>query len=59
MAMDICAEDDRLMIAVGQQPRLTPQMYWDWEVLLLRYEHFDGQVFTMAGGTLPHTDILR
>ncbi|NER08729.1 MAG: Uma2 family endonuclease [Okeania sp. SIO3C4] len=39
-------------------PRLTPQEYLEWEVQQpLRYEYFNGQVFAMAGGTLPHADI--
>ncbi|MBP0011982.1 MAG: Uma2 family endonuclease [Roseofilum sp. SBFL] len=39
-------------------PRLTPQDYLEWEVQQpLRYEYFNGEVFAMAGGTLPHADI--
>ncbi len=39
-------------------PPLTPQEYLEWEVQQpLRYEYFNGQVFAMAGGTLPHADI--
>ncbi|MBC6474238.1 MAG: Uma2 family endonuclease [Hormoscilla sp. GM102CHS1] len=39
-------------------PRLTPQEYLEWEVQQpLRYEYFNGEVFAMAGGTLPHADI--
>ncbi|MDY6804399.1 MAG: Uma2 family endonuclease [Cyanobacteriota bacterium] len=39
-------------------PRLTPQEYLEWEVQqALRYEYFNGEVFAMAGGTLPHADI--
>ncbi|MEM8637811.1 MAG: Uma2 family endonuclease [Cyanobacteria bacterium P01_G01_bin.54] len=39
-------------------PRLTPQEYFAWEAQQpLRYEYFDGDVFAMAGGTLPHADI--
>ncbi|WP_204102508.1 MULTISPECIES: Uma2 family endonuclease [Spirulina sp. CCY15215] len=39
-------------------PRLTPQEYLQWEVQQpLRYEYFNGEVFAMAGGTLPHADI--
>lgn len=39
-------------------PHLTPQDYFEWESQQpLRYEYFDGDVFAMAGGTLPHADI--
>ncbi|NEO58886.1 MAG: Uma2 family endonuclease [Okeania sp. SIO3B5] len=39
-------------------PRLTPQEYLEWEVQQpLRYEYFNGEVFAMAGGSLPHADI--
>ncbi|MBP0028174.1 Uma2 family endonuclease [Roseofilum sp. Guam] len=39
-------------------PRLTPQEYLEWEVQQpLRYEYFNGEVFAIAGGTLPHADI--
>jgi len=39
-------------------PPLTPQEYLEWEVEQpLRYEYFNGEVFAMAGGTLPHADI--
>ena len=39
-------------------PHLTPQEYFAWEVQQpLRYEYFDGEVFAMAGGTVPHADI--
>ncbi|MDB9496344.1 Uma2 family endonuclease [Spirulina major CS-329] len=37
---------------------LTPQDYFAWEAQQpLRYEYFDGEVFAMAGGTIPHADI--
>ena len=40
------------------RPHLTPQEYFEWEAQQpLRYEYFDGEVFAMAGGTLPHADI--
>jgi Uma2 family endonuclease len=46
------------MIADLLLPRLTPKEYFDWEAQQeLRYEYFDGEVFAMAGGTLPHADI--
>jgi Uma2 family endonuclease len=39
-------------------PRLTSQEYLEWEVQQpLRYEYINGEVFAMAGGTLPHADI--
>ena len=39
-------------------PHLTPQEYLEWEVQQpLRYEYFNGEVFAIAGGTLPHADI--
>ncbi|MBO1351525.1 MAG: Uma2 family endonuclease [Hormoscilla sp. GUM202] len=39
-------------------PPLTPQEYLEWEVQQpLRYEYFNGELFAMAGGTLPHADI--
>lgn len=46
------------MIATRAHSSLTPQEYLAWEVQQpLRYEYFDGDVFAMAGGTLPHADI--
>ncbi|MEO0394440.1 MAG: Uma2 family endonuclease [Cyanobacteria bacterium P01_A01_bin.137] len=46
------------MVATQQHPRFTAQEYLEWEVQqTLRYEYFDGEVFAMAGGTLPHADI--
>jgi Uma2 family endonuclease len=46
------------MIATHQPHRLTPQDYFDWEAeQTLRHEYFDGEVFAMAGGTLPYADI--
>lgn len=46
------------MIATQPPSRLTPQEYLVWEEQQsLRYEYFDGEVFAMAGGTLPHADI--
>jgi len=39
-------------------PHLTPQEYFEWEAQQpLRYEYLEGEVFAMAGGTLPHADI--
>lgn len=46
------------MVATRAHSDLTPQEYLAWEVQQpLRYEYFDGDVFAMAGGTLPHADI--
>lgn len=46
------------MVATGQHHRLTPQEYFEWEALqALRYEYFEGDVFAMTGGSLPHADI--
>ncbi len=46
------------MIATAELHRLTPEEYFEWEAQQeLRYEYFDGEVFAMAGGSLPHADI--
>ncbi|MGB7086531.1 MAG: Uma2 family endonuclease [Phormidesmis sp.] len=46
------------MIATRQQFHFTPDEYFEWEAQQpLRHEYFDGEVFAMAGGTLPHADI--
>lgn len=46
------------MVSTSQYPFLTPQAYFEWEAQQeLRYEYFDGDVFAMAGGSLPHADI--
>lgn len=46
------------MVATPQHPQLTPQAYFDWEAQQpLRYEYFNGSVFAMTGGSLPHADI--
>ncbi|MBD2233057.1 Uma2 family endonuclease [Phormidium tenue] len=46
------------MVSTSQYPSLTPQAYFEWEAQQeLRYEYFDGDVFAMAGGSLPHADI--
>ncbi|MDX2212732.1 MAG: Uma2 family endonuclease [Oculatellaceae cyanobacterium bins.114] len=43
------------MIATPKLRRLTPQEYFEWEAQQeLRYEYFDGEVFAMTGGSLPH-----
>ena len=46
------------MIATRQSSHFTPQEYLDWEAQQAqRYEYFEGAVFAMAGGSLPHADI--
>jgi len=46
------------MLATHKIPHLTPQEYFEWEAQQdIRYEYFDGQVFAMTGGSLPHADI--
>jgi Uma2 family endonuclease len=46
------------MVSAQDHHRLTPQDYFEWEAQqALRYEYFDGEVFAMAGGSLPHADI--
>lgn len=46
------------MVATPQPTPLTPQEYFDWEDQQdLRYEYFDGAVFAMIGGSIPHADI--
>ncbi len=46
------------MIATRELRRFTLQEYFEWEAQQeLRYEYFDGEVFAMTGGSLPHADI--
>lgn len=46
------------MVATHQNHPLTPQDYFEWEAQQqLRYEYFDGEVFAMTGGSIPHADI--
>lgn len=46
------------MVATHPQGRLTPRDYFEWEAQQpLRYEYFEGEVFAMTGGSLPHADI--
>lgn len=46
------------MVAARDLPRFTPQEYLVWEEQQPeRYEYFDGEVYAMTGGTLPHADI--
>lgn len=43
------------MVAALEHRRLTPQEFFEWEAQQdLRYEYFDGEVFAMTGGSLPH-----
>jgi Uma2 family endonuclease len=46
------------MVSAQDHPRLTTPEYFEWEARQsLRYEYFDGEVFAMARGSLPHADI--
>jgi Uma2 family endonuclease len=52
-------EKIRAMIAIPQKPeKMTIEEYLEWEPQQdLRYEYFNGEVFAMTGGTIPHNDI--
>jgi Uma2 family endonuclease len=40
---------------VLHSPRLTPEEYFTWEEQQeIKHEYFDGEVFTMSGGTVNH-----
>jgi len=46
------------MIANFQRQFMTPAEYLAWESEQpIRHEYIDGEVYAMAGGTLPHNDI--
>ncbi len=46
------------MIANLQKHFLTPEEYLVWEAeQQIRHEYIDGEVYAMAGGTIPHNDI--
>ncbi|ELS34274.1 MULTISPECIES: Uma2 family endonuclease [Pseudanabaena] len=46
------------MIANLKKQFFTPEEYLVWEAeQQVRYEYIDGEVYAMAGGTLPHNDI--
>ena len=46
------------MVAALESRQFTPEEYFEWEAQQeLRYEYFDGDVFAMTGGSLPHADI--
>jgi Uma2 family endonuclease len=39
-------------------PKMTPPEYLEWEEAQpLRYEYFNGDVFAMTGGTIPHNQV--
>jgi Uma2 family endonuclease len=44
------------MIAVPNNPRISPDEYFEWEA---RHEYINGEVFAMAGGTMkPITEAV-
>lgn len=46
------------MIALAEAGFMTPAEYLAWEAEQpVRYEYINGNVYAMAGGTLPHNDI--
>jgi Uma2 family endonuclease len=46
------------MIAVPNNPRISPDKYFEWEAKQeIRYEYINGEVFAMAGGTIDHSAI--
>lgn len=46
------------MIANPGFPQMTPAEYLEWEETQpLRYDYFDGDVFAMTGGTIPHNQV--
>jgi Uma2 family endonuclease len=46
------------MIANPSSHKMTPQQYLDWEEQQpLRYEYWNGDVFAMTGGTIPHNQV--
>ncbi len=46
------------MFASLEIPQMSPQEYLAWEEQQpLKHEYIDGEVFAMAGGTLPHNAI--
>ncbi len=47
------------MVANPQPQRMTPEEYLGWEAEQpIKHEYIEGQVYGMAGGTLPHNDII-
>ncbi|WP_309740285.1 MULTISPECIES: Uma2 family endonuclease [unclassified Chamaesiphon] len=47
------------MVAARESlPRFTPEEYFAWEEQqLCRHEYINGEVYTMSGGTIDHSDI--
>lgn len=46
------------MVAIQDPRYMSPQEYLDWEELQpIKYEYINGEVFAMAGGTIPHNAI--
>ena len=47
------------MVATPQKPpKMSFGEYLEWELQQeIRYEYFNGEVFAMTGGTIPHNDI--
>jgi Uma2 family endonuclease len=46
------------MIAQVQHSFMSPEAYLEWEAnQAVRHEYINGEVYAMAGGTLPHNDI--
>jgi Uma2 family endonuclease len=46
------------MVAVADRFYMTPEEFLEWEELQeIKYEYFDGEVFSMTGGTIPHAAI--
>jgi Uma2 family endonuclease len=47
------------MVAVPQLDKMTPQEYLDWEEKQpIKYEYMNGQVLAIAGGAIPHNEII-
>jgi hypothetical protein len=48
-----------VMIASPQSPRMTPEEYLAWEEKQdIRYEYEHGEIIAMAGGTIPHRNVI-
>jgi Uma2 family endonuclease len=47
------------MITVPHNPRISPEEYFEWEAKQeIRYEYINGEVFTIARGTIDHCAIV-
>ena len=47
-----------MVAARKNSPRFTPEEYFAWEEQqLCRHEYINGEVYTMSGGTVNHSDI--